>query len=649
MAAVAVVFSVNAQEDCSTALTVPGSGTSLTAWTFVGDNTGSVDDYEEDCGEGVNNTGGTDHVWIFSPDSTKYYDISLCQGTTNHDTKLYIYEGSCPTGGPVASGTQIACSDDACDNGAAFPNPWVSRIENAFLTAGTTYYIVKDGWGPGDEGLYTGLITDAAAPPSGFDIAIGEGRYYNSSFIPWYNTFESTFACVVVNNGSTTVNNVVVTAQIFSDADGFVAPVFTDASAPISMGPLAVEVATGATPWEPAENGTYIMQFDVTYDGGPDDVDTNETSFQFLVVTDSFQERSYTFIQGFINGATRLATVDPLSEYGVVQAYGVDVTATGAILLVSYDPTNPAGTGEPITANLYELVPDSTGALSVDNDVLVASGSVAVDTGGLVYDVPFNTPVNLNAGVYTLAYQGQNFNGLTDFIYSNGASDLVRGVVTGGGWGFFAGPYAWSNTLITTTDSCTFATAPRNQGHLDNTPPGRVTLTWDPLDNSTACQVGGSRISAGPGPSSGSQQLVAPEPQATAVPYSLLPAGSEWVWRVRCACGTPPSIASASPYTAFGDTFMVPTLRQSVEADIALDMFPNPASEQLTVSFDAAGGDVNFTVTNLMGQTVIARTETMFEGFNSINFDVTGLEPGAYFLTIEEGENRLSEEFTVIR
>ena len=648
MAAVAVVFSVSAQEDCATALTVPGSGTSLPAWTFIGDNTGSIDDYEEDSGEGFNQTGGTDHVWIFTPDSTKYYDISLCQGTTDHDTKLYVYEGSCPTGGPVATGTQIAISDDACDNAPLFVNPWVSRIENVELTAGTTYYIVKDGWGPGDEGNYTGLITDAANPPSGFDVAIGEGRYYNESWIPWYNTFASTFACVVVNNGSTPASNVVVTAQVFSDADGFAAPVFSDASAPISMAGGTVEVVTGVTPYEPAENGTYIIQFDVSYDG-TDDVDTNETSFAFLVVTDSFQERSYAFINGFIDGATRLATVDPTAEYGVLQTYGVDAAATGAIVLVSYDPTNPAGTSEPITANLYQLVPDATGALSVDSDSLIATGSVPVDTGALVYEVPFNNTVPISAGFYTLAYNGQNFVGQTDFIYSNGSSDLVRGAVTGGAWGFFTGPYAWTNTLITTTDSCTFATAPRNQSHLDNTPPGRVTLNWDPLDNSTACQVGGSRISAGPGPASGSQQIVGSEPEATVVPYSLLPAGSQWTWRVRCACGTPPSIATASPYTAFGDTFTVPTLRQSVEADIALDMFPNPASEQLTVSFDAAGGDVSFTVTNLMGQTVIARTETMFEGFNSINFDVTGLEPGAYFLTIEEGENRLSEEFTVIR
>jgi hypothetical protein len=111
--------------------------------TVDGTTLGFADDYDEVCPF----TGSTspDVVYSYTPATNMTVIASLCvPGTnTNYDTKLYIYEGSCP-------GTVTQCNDDACSSPQA---DFVSEF-SADLTAGTTYYFVVDGYG-GDAGNYT--------------------------------------------------------------------------------------------------------------------------------------------------------------------------------------------------------------------------------------------------------------------------------------------------------------------------------------------------------------------------------------------------------------------------------------------------------------------------------------------------------------
>jgi hypothetical protein len=86
----------------------------------------------------------------------------MCIGTTDYNTKLYIYGGVC-------SGTPIACNDDACSS-PHYSN-WVSELLDVNLTGGTTYYIIVDGY-TGERGHYTlsiseRVICDVVCAPAG--------------------------------------------------------------------------------------------------------------------------------------------------------------------------------------------------------------------------------------------------------------------------------------------------------------------------------------------------------------------------------------------------------------------------------------------------------------------------------------------------
>ena len=107
-----------------------------------GSTIGYVDDYDQQCPYGGN---APDIVYVYQPASDQVVDLNLCTGTTNYDTKLYIFEGTC-------SGESIACSDDAC-SAPGYAN-WVSALPSVSLTAGNTYYIVVDGYGQ-SAGNYT--------------------------------------------------------------------------------------------------------------------------------------------------------------------------------------------------------------------------------------------------------------------------------------------------------------------------------------------------------------------------------------------------------------------------------------------------------------------------------------------------------------
>jgi len=420
-----------------------------------------------------------------------------------------------------------------------------------------------------------------------------------------------------------------VQMRVFTSADAFTTPLGSIFSNVIpSLTPTAIQVVTGVSGFTPPDTATYIFEYVVQSPGGTGSTALDDTSFSFLVVDETSQERSYAFLGAPIS-AVRLATLGD-AEYGVVQSYGVGVNVTGATLLVSVDPIYAA---EPITANLYEILGGN-----IDSLLLLATGSVPADTGVLVYDIALSS--SLSAGDYLLSYSGNNFPVRTDDIYSTGSSDLVRGVVTGGFWGFFAGPYAWSQVLLTDEASaaCNSAIAPTNQSHT--TLSNRVRLDWTPIAGAVGCQVGGKRLPTGPQPSV--NVLTAPY-NTTNVPFAVAGAGTTWTWRVRCACSITP--LDLSPFTAFGDTFSIPVAREGEILDVTL--FPNPADNMLMVAYSGKGGEVNLTIVDMLGRVVLNRTELSVEGMNNTSFDVAGLENGNYFINMEEAGQVNTESFSV--
>src|SRR5205823_12629324 len=82
--------------------------------------------------------------------------IETCGSGTTYDSVLYLRAASC------ATGAVVQCNDDACANASGLFR--ASRIMPT-VTAGTTYYIVVDGFG-GSSGSFTLRVTPPSPPPS---------------------------------------------------------------------------------------------------------------------------------------------------------------------------------------------------------------------------------------------------------------------------------------------------------------------------------------------------------------------------------------------------------------------------------------------------------------------------------------------------
>ena len=135
-------------DTCDTATVIGGI-----PYTDTGTTAGYVNDYDEVCPY----TGSTapDVAYSFTPGSDIVVDITLCIGITDYDTKLYVYQGSCP-------GTLVACNDDACSS--PYYSSYVSQLVGVSLPAGSTYYIIIDGYGT-SSGNYTIDIVENVPPP----------------------------------------------------------------------------------------------------------------------------------------------------------------------------------------------------------------------------------------------------------------------------------------------------------------------------------------------------------------------------------------------------------------------------------------------------------------------------------------------------
>ncbi|HSN55939.1 MAG TPA: hypothetical protein VLT32_14800 [Candidatus Sulfomarinibacteraceae bacterium] len=165
-------------DTCATATVI-----SSLPYTDDGTTVGYTNDYDEVCP--YSDSTSPDVVYAFTPATDMAIDISLCVGTTNYDTKLYVYEGSCPGAG------NIACNDDEC-TAPLYPSSFVSSLTAVPLTGGQTYYIVVDGYG-GDSGPYSIDVAEWQPPPPPVECDGPELLYYQTVHTPddSWNAFTS--------------------------------------------------------------------------------------------------------------------------------------------------------------------------------------------------------------------------------------------------------------------------------------------------------------------------------------------------------------------------------------------------------------------------------------------------------------------------
>jgi hypothetical protein len=115
----------------------------------TGNTCGFTNDYDEVCP--YSGSIAKDVVYCYTPTDNMCVDISLCNSSTDYDTKLYVYQGSYTPGAPYA------CNDDACPD-------YISELLGLYLTGGTAYYIVVDGYG-NECGNYGIDIHEVSSPP----------------------------------------------------------------------------------------------------------------------------------------------------------------------------------------------------------------------------------------------------------------------------------------------------------------------------------------------------------------------------------------------------------------------------------------------------------------------------------------------------
>ena len=109
-------------------------------------------------------------------------------------------------------------------------------------------------------------------------------------------------------------------------------------------------------------------------------------------------------------------------------------------------------------------------------------------------------------------------------------------------------------------------------------------------------------------------------------------------------------------WTAYSATqsFTTPPARldgnfvEETTAAITLSLYPNPVSKVLTVEYDTdAVNGVNIQILDITGRQV-AKMQSDNEG-DQVQFNVSNLQSGYYFIQIDNGTTQITEKFIVFK
>ena len=163
------------------------------AWSDTGNTSVLTDDWDETCPDTSPGAspGAPDGFYLWSSTASSTVDVSLCDAFSTYDSKLSVYDASIGVG----LGLSIACDDDTCSAGLGLP--WVSEIAGFAPGAGSTYYVMVDGWSAGDSGNYR--LTVGAGVPCTVTCPTG-GLIADNGLCGYTGTANNAFA-VDGNNG----------------------------------------------------------------------------------------------------------------------------------------------------------------------------------------------------------------------------------------------------------------------------------------------------------------------------------------------------------------------------------------------------------------------------------------------------------------
>ena len=79
-----------------------------------------------------------------------------------------------------------------------------------------------------------------------------------------------------------------------------------------------------------------------------------------------------------------------------------------------------------------------------------------------------------------------------------------------------------------------------------------------------------------------------------------------------------------------------------------LNIYPNPASDNTTIEFDADNAGTSMIVTNSLGE-IIANNFNVANGFNRISIDCSEFANGLYFVTLSNNGQSIMKKFNVVK
>lgn len=93
------------------------------------------------------------------------------------------------------------------------------------------------------------------------------------------------------------------------------------------------------------------------------------------------------------------------------------------------------------------------------------------------------------------------------------------------------------------------------------------------------------------------------------------------------------------------------TAELNLEEEINVNVFPNPASDQLNLDFNLGSEmDLSISIIDVAGNKVSNVTSGIFRnGSNNLTTDVSTLDSGLYFLSISSKESTTSRRFSIIK
>ncbi len=263
-------------------------------------------------------------------------------------------------------------------------------------------------------------------------------------------------------------------------------------------------------------------------------------------------------------------------------------------------------------------------------------GGCSVDDG--VSDTPTSSSPNygcpLSASRCSSLDNVQNYMDYTDdacmVMFTAGQGARMRAtLVPGGSRNSVANAAATKCSAV--SPSCE---VPSGLNTLIITAPTSARVSWNPVSGASFYELQG-RQAGGPW-----KDVTVPGTQRT---FNIFQANRTYEWRVRANCGS-----EVSAYSAI-QSFVMPPARLG-QFETSLSLFPNPAESQLTIDVTAAhDGTANLMITDLLGRVLINQQVAVQGGQANFQLDVSSLNNGTYFATLElDGERRVAN-FAVAR